>query len=535
VPGPPAATWCDLVVGVDLHVVMVPTPGGPVPDAHAASVLGAPRRSGGRGRRCLHLDPDFGLYGCPAFAAQGNHAHQRLAGGHHQRYGSQSDAAAASAHAAGGALPETAGGDGKPATRFANGRLWRRQRGPAGGDRPLVRGSGPAAHLRSGDDSEGLCRCWWAGRHRSTSNRPSVALSSASWSGPRFGAASKVFKLVARLGATRLRNFLPKARCFFTGHPVDIATGRVMTDAVDFEMPGPIPLVFERNYSSGWSRRPSPLGYGWSHSLDRALWVERSGVVCRLADGREIVFDTSAFRHGFLPIKQSIFDPITGYTLTRLAREKWRLVDEDGMIDEFERIPGETDPPEIGQGLARVVCTRGRSEHNKIHYQYELADDVARLSAVVDSGGRTIRFGYDPAGRLTKVFLPHPEVQDEWVLHASYEYSEVGDLIAATDAEGATTRYAYDRRSHLMVQETDRNGLSFYWMYDGRGSSARCVRTWGDGAIFNQKLLYNPKPASPSSSIPTGTRPSTPRTNWASSPRSKTPWAASAPSPSTAT
>jgi YD repeat-containing protein len=90
------------------------------------------------------------------------------------------------------------------------------------------------------------------------------------------------------------------------------------------------------------------------------------------------------------------------------------------------------------------------------------------------------------------VFLPHPDVHDEWVLHAAYEYSEAGDLIAATDAEGATTRYAYDRRSHLMVQETDRNGLSFYWMYDGRSSSARCVRTWGDGAIFNQKLLYNP-------------------------------------------
>jgi RHS repeat-associated protein len=307
-----------------------------------------------------------------------------------------------------------------------------------------------------------------------------------------FGAASKIFKLVARLGATRLRNFLPKARCFFTGHPVDIATGRVMTDAVDFEMPGPIPLVFERNYSSGWSRRQSPLGYGWSHSLDRALWVERAGVVCRLADGREIVFDTTKLKHGFVPIKQPIFDPITGYTLTRLAREKWRLVDEDGMIDEFERIPGEIDPPEIGEGLARVVCTHGRNEHNKIHYQYELADDVARLTAVVDSGGRTIRFGYDPAGRLSKVFLPHPDIHDEWVLHAAYEYSEAGDLIAATDAEGATTRYAYDRRSHLMVQETDRNGLSFYWIYDGRSSAARCVRTWGDGAIFNQKLLYNP-------------------------------------------
>jgi hypothetical protein len=30
-PGPPAATWGDFVVGVDVHVVMVPSPGGPVP------------------------------------------------------------------------------------------------------------------------------------------------------------------------------------------------------------------------------------------------------------------------------------------------------------------------------------------------------------------------------------------------------------------------------------------------------------------------------------------------------------------------
>ena len=202
-----------------------------------------------------------------------------------------------------------------------------------------------------------------------------------------FGMASKVFKLVARLGMTRLRNFIPKAKCFFTGHPVDIATGRVMTDAVDFELSGPIPLVFERNYSSGWSRRSSPVGYGWSHSLDRALWFERPGMVCRLADGREIVFDTGAFKRGAVPLKQAIFDPITGYTLTRLARNKWRLVDEEGMVDEFEQIAGETAPWVEATGLARVVSTRGRSPHHKIRYQYEVVDGTARLKHVIDSGG----------------------------------------------------------------------------------------------------------------------------------------------------
>ena len=34
---------------------------------------------------------------------------------------------------------------------------------------------------------------------------------------------------------------LSKLICFLTGHPVDVMTGEVLTDAVDFELPGPIP------------------------------------------------------------------------------------------------------------------------------------------------------------------------------------------------------------------------------------------------------------------------------------------------------
>ena len=490
-PGPPAATWGDLVVGVDVHVVMVPSPGGPVPVPLPHPYLGlvgdpAATAIGAFTSTLISLctgappSPPRGLTlinGLPAATTNDTARNTSL-------------------------LPHLAM---PPGTLF--------QKHPEGvaslplGSQTVAYGGGSVIRLgevaRTCADPVALPTSAVVtipkGMPVMVGGPPSLNLEQAIGGfvlgklvRTAFGAASKVFKLVARLGATRLRNFLPKARCFFTGHPVDVATGRVMTDAVDFELPGPIPVVFERNYSSGWSRRESPLGYGWSHSLDRALWIERSGVVCRLGDGREVVFDTSAFKMGYVPLKEPVFDPITGYTLTRLAREKWRLVDENGIADEFERIPGETDPLNIGQGLARITRTRGRSEHNRIHYQYEVLDEVARLASVVDSGGRMVRFGYDQAGRLAKILLPHPDVGDEWVEHSSYEYSEAGDLIAATDAEGTTTRYAYDRRSHLMVQETNRNGLSFYWMYDGRSSSARCVRTWGDGAIFNQKLLYNP-------------------------------------------
>ena len=69
---------------------------------------------------------------------------------------------------------------------------------------------------------------------------------------------------------TKLLNpgkWLSKLICFLTGHPVDVMSGRVLADAVDFELPGPIPLVFERNYDSR-DRYEGPLGPAWHHPLD---------------------------------------------------------------------------------------------------------------------------------------------------------------------------------------------------------------------------------------------------------------------------
>src|SRR5262245_51457285 len=63
---------------------------------------------------------------------------------------------------------------------------------------------------------------------------------------------------------------LAKILCFLTGHPVDVMTGEVLTDAVDFELPGLIPLKWERNYYSR-SQYDGPLGPGWTHPLDVAL------------------------------------------------------------------------------------------------------------------------------------------------------------------------------------------------------------------------------------------------------------------------
>ena len=66
-----------------------------------------------------------------------------------------------------------------------------------------------------------------------------------------------------------------------------------------------------------------------------------------------------------------------------------------------------------------------------------------------------------------------------------YAYDR-GNLVRVLDALKTPAHYRY--RSALLAQETDRNGLSFYFEYDGKDEHARCVHTWGDGGIYDHKL-----------------------------------------------
>jgi YD repeat-containing protein len=291
--------------------------------------------------------------------------------------------------------------------------------------------------------------------------------------------ASRLHKLVSRIKNARLRNLLHKGVCFLTGHPVDVATGRVMTDATDFELPGPLPLVFERSYASSWAHRDSPLGHGWSHPLDQAVWLEPGCVVYRAEDGREIEFDTFDLPDHAIRPGGEVFEPLNRLTLRSLGRFRWEVETADGIIHELEPIAGDRDPK-----LARLVRKRTRNGHEiTLHH-----DARARLEWVRDSGGRILRFEHDEAGRLVHVSLPHP-TQPGWVPHTRYLYSSEGDLAQVIDLLGNATRYEY--MGHLLVRETDRTGLSFYFGYDGNGPGAYCIRTWGDGGIYDHEIDYD--------------------------------------------
>jgi len=257
--------------------------------------------------------------------------------------------------------------------------------------------------------------------------------------------------------------------CLLTGHPVDVVTGMVLTDAVDFELPGPIPFTFERTYYSK-SKHNGSLGCGWSHRYDQEVRFEKKQIVYRTDDGRELYFKK--------------VEP--GRT-TRNQSENLVLKRENNRIlitgkDRLTHIFGAGGRGNDCWPLLGIVDPR----RNALRFDY---DERGRLVEAVDSTGRKIEFTNDERGRITAITLPHPTQAGARFTVARFEYDTHGDLVAAFNAEDHAYRYAY--KYHLLVQETDRNGLSFYFAYDGIDPDARCVRTWGDGGIFDHVLTYD--------------------------------------------
>jgi hypothetical protein len=73
------------------------------------------------------------------------------------------------------------------------------------------------------------------------------------------------------------------------GHPVDLVSCAVVDKATDLEIPGLIPLVFKRYYSSlRHDDKESSLGPGWAHSFDQRIVALDKTIALRDEQGRFI-------------------------------------------------------------------------------------------------------------------------------------------------------------------------------------------------------------------------------------------------------
>ena len=95
----------------------------------------------------------------------------------------------------------------------------------------------------------------------------------------RANAAGDALAKALKLG-DKARNRIQRSICTITGHPVDVATGKVFTDHVDLTLPGPIPFALERVWYSTSTYR-GPLGHGWHNSYDAVLYAHDDVVLYR--------------------------------------------------------------------------------------------------------------------------------------------------------------------------------------------------------------------------------------------------------------
>ncbi|MFB0860868.1 DUF6531 domain-containing protein [Paenibacillus oleatilyticus] len=256
--------------------------------------------------------------------------------------------------------------------------------------------------------------------------------------------------------------------CKWGFEPVDLITGRMMSEAIDFEFPGPLPIQWDRRWISDSGHR-GLLGHGVHHSLDMRLEVLDDCIGVLLADGRAVSFER--LYRGLMETRNPKERMVlrregTGYVLFEEdSRLTYHFGKQTGMETRFR--------------LERI----GQEWGHSIVLTY---DDHGHLRQVTDSVGRRLDIQTDEAGRITKVTHVYRGEQREVLVQ--YRYNEAGDLIEVTDALGQTTRMSYE--GHLMLKKTDRNGYSFHWRYDGPTTGARCVHTYGDDGLLEGSIAY---------------------------------------------
>ncbi len=296
------------------------------------------------------------------------------------------------------------------------------------------------------------------------------ALDGAASARTDFAEPSALHRMVSRVSSGRLADLRPPGSEFLVGDPVDVSTGAVVTSAVDFERLCP-PIAFRRRYSSDRSDRDGPLGHGWSHVFDQALWLEPGRVVLR-DDGREIEFDCLDLPDAVARAGDELRDATGTLRLRCHGRNHWELVGPT-HTRHFVPIRG-TSAADRDRGFARLTQII-RPDQPLTDLEY---DDHGRLHAVRIDGRTMFTLRYDASG--------HIESFGDGTMR--FEYSPAGDLVRATDAMGNARTYEYV--GHLLVRETNRRGGSFHYGYDGHGASARCIRSWGSHGRWHRVLSY---------------------------------------------
>jgi RHS repeat-associated protein len=262
----------------------------------------------------------------------------------------------------------------------------------------------------------------------------------------------------------------------FRAEPVDIATGEVSVEQLDFTLPGPIPIEWVRTYRSNNTRKGA-CGYGWETPADVRLEVfPLDNSVAFLRPGvAPALFPELPAADGENGAVLELWD---GALLSDHGGE-FRVRTKEDRIYYFKKAEASTG----GEGVREYPIHRISDLcGNWLEFERH-GPDVITIS---ESAGRRIEIETeDGLIQQMQLFVPDAEFRH---LFVRYQYDDDANLVAVLDAIGNPYTFAYD--NHYLIRHTDRNGLSFYYEFAKNGEAWRVVHSWGDGGLYNYHFEY---------------------------------------------
>jgi RHS repeat-associated protein len=251
--------------------------------------------------------------------------------------------------------------------------------------------------------------------------------------------------------------------CTLVGQPVNPITGsKILLGELDldFALPAPLPLVWQRTYSSAL-QRTGWLGQGWALPISDSLALSADEVVVLDAFEREITFS--------LPrVGDAIYSPSEQITLARTGDTTFELVDNSGLRTQFAVL--------YGDSIARLTGWQDAND-NHIRITY----DARRLPARIDdSAGHSFALEFGRVGGDTRLLgvtlMPAAPGKDAQTL-VSYDYDDAGNLRRVRNRGGDVVR-EFGYRNHIMVEHGQPDGLVSRYEYDVEAPEGKVLRNW---------------------------------------------------------
>ncbi|MDQ2881220.1 MAG: DUF6531 domain-containing protein [Actinomycetota bacterium] len=276
------------------------------------------------------------------------------------------------------------------------------------------------------------------------------------------------------------------------GDPVDVATGEVVQQQTDLELPGVLPLVLTRTHVSS-HRAGRWYGPSWASTLDQRLEVDPVRVYYAAEDGVLLVYPVPSPGAGPVwpeegprrPLAVTgqgeyiLTDPETGHTLhfapnspngsalplTGINDPNGNRIDldydPDGTLTQIRHSGGYRVIVDTSNGLITALRLRGGdngTDITLIRYRYNTS---RRLTEVINSSDLPMRFDYDTEGRMTRWI----DRNDTWY---SYTYDDQGRCIRGSGSGGflnATFTYHHHDDTDTAVTEVT-NSLGYVTRFE---------------------------------------------------------------------